>query len=59
MFGNLLKAAISTVMLPVDAVSDIATFAASGMLTNEESAIKKRLENIGANIDAATDPDEE
>jgi hypothetical protein len=44
-------------MLPVDAVKDVATL--GGAITDEESAIKKRLENIGDNIERATDPDED
>lgn len=57
MFKNLLKAMVGTVMLPVDAVKDVATL--GGAITDEESAIKKRLDNIGENIERATDPDED
>jgi len=56
MFKNLFKAVVGTVMLPVDAVKDIATL--GGAITDERSAIAKRLENIGDNIEKATDPNE-
>jgi len=57
MFKHLLKAVVGTVMLPVDAVKDVATL--GGAITDEQSAISKRLENIGDNIERATDPDED
>lgn len=56
MFKNLMKAIVGVAVLPVDIVKDAATLC--GELTDEESATKKRLEQIGDNIDEAFDPDE-
>lgn len=52
MFDKLLKAAIGTVLLPVEVVKDVATL--GGSLTDEDEPYTvKRLENISKNIDKA------
>ena len=56
MFTNLLKATISTVLLPVAIVKDVVTL--GGELTGDESAVVKSCKNIGKNLDKAVDPDE-
>ncbi len=54
MFDNLLKSVIGVVVLPVDIVKDAVTL--GGTLTNEDSAIAKRADQIGKNIDEALNP---
>lgn len=51
MFKSLLKAAIGTVLLPIDIVKDTVTL--GGSITNEPSAIGKRFDQIGKNLDDA------
>lgn len=52
MFDKLLKAAIGTVLLPVEIVKDVATMGAE--LTDERGSYTgRRLKNIGKNIDQA------
>lgn len=51
MFDKLLKAAIGTVLLPVDVVRDVVTLGDS--LTDSDSYTGKRLEQIGDNLDQA------
>ena len=42
MFGSLLATAVNIATLPIDVVKDVATL--GGTLTEEESAVKKKLE---------------
>ena len=44
MFGSLLNAVANVVTIPLDVVSDVVTL--GGTLTEEESAIKKKLDKI-------------
>ena len=48
MFKGLLRTAYETVKLPIDVAKDVVTL--GGAITNEESAVKKRLENIDSEI---------
>lgn len=57
MFGNLLKATVGVVLLPVSAAKDFVTL--GGELTNGKSAIKKSCKNISDNVDKALNPDED
>ena len=57
MFKSLLKAAVGTVLLPVDIVADAVTL--GGTLTDKEgSYTTEALEDIFENLKDATDPDE-
>lgn len=56
MFGNLLKATVGVVLLPVAIVKDVVTL--GGELTDGESAIAKSCKNISKNVDKAIDPDD-
>ena len=58
MFKNLLKAVVSTALLPVDVIKDIATMGGE-FAEDERSTVMKQLENIGDNFDKATDPEED
>lgn len=51
--GKLGKAAVGVVMLPVDTVKDAVTL--GGALTDEESAIAKRVRKIARNVGEATE----
>ena len=57
MFGNLLKATVGVVLLPVAIVKDVVTL--GGELTGGESATAKSCKNIGENVDKAIDPEED
>ena len=57
MFGNLLKATVGVVLLPVAIVKDVVTL--GGELTGGKSAIAKSCKNIGENVDKAIDPEED
>jgi len=46
-FGNLAKAAGNTVMIPVDAVVDVATLGGDKPDTNTEERVKKIVKDIG------------
>ena len=52
MFTNLLKAAVGTILLPVDIIRDTVTL--GGAITDDESAIANRLKDICDNLDEAT-----
>ena len=56
MLKNLFKAAVGVVVLPFDIAKDTITL--GGELTNGESAIKKRAEQISENVDKAVSPQE-
>lgn len=51
--GKLGKAAVGVAMLPVDVVKDTVTL--GGAITDEESAIAKRVRKIVRNVDEATE----
>lgn len=53
MFDKLFKAAIGTVLLPVDIVSDVAGEIASGGDHRRPSQTGKRLKQISDNVDKA------
>lgn len=56
MFGSLLKAVVGTVLVPVDVVRDVTDM---DVITGDRpSKTAKRLEDIGSNLDKATDPDD-
>lgn len=48
-FGKLIKTSIDLVTLPVDVVKDVVTL--GGAATDEESAIKKKLERLGDDVE--------
>lgn len=48
-FGKLIKTGIDLVTLPVDAVKDTVTL--GGSITDEESAVKKKLERLGEDVE--------
>lgn len=48
-FGKLTKTVINTALLPVDAASDVLTL--GGALTDDDSALEKRVEKIGNALD--------
>ena len=56
MFGDLLKAAVGAVVLPVAVVKDVVTL--GGSVTDEPSAIGESLKDIEKNLKNATKPEE-
>jgi len=57
MFGNLLKAAVGVVTLPIDLAVDVVTL--GGELTDGECKTAKKLGTIGKNLDNAIKPSED
>lgn len=54
MFESLLRATVGVVTLPLDIVKDTLTL--GGAITDEDSAVATKLENIFDNIKDATEP---
>jgi hypothetical protein len=52
-FGTLFKTAIDVVVLPIAVVKDVVTL--GGELTEEESSVKSKLEDIKQDLDELTD----
>ena len=52
-FGKLIKTGIDLVTLPVDVVKDTVTL--GGAVTDEESAVKKKLERLGNDVEEIRD----
>lgn len=53
LFGKLLKTGIDLVTLPVDVIKDTVTL--GGAVTEEESAIKKKLERLAEDVEEMRD----
>lgn len=53
LFGKLLKTGIDLVTLPIDVVKDTVTM--GGAATEEESAIKKKLERLAEDVEEIRD----
>lgn len=54
MFDSLFRATVGVVTLPLDIVKDTLTL--GGAITDEDSAVATKLENIFENIKDATEP---
>lgn len=53
LFGKLIKTGIDLVTIPVDVVKDTLTM--GGALNDEESAVKKKLERLGDDVEEIRD----